>query len=650
VATSITSLERRFTPKGRDTGEATLPSLMLPRTGNEATDAAFARIKEHLEVREGRRGNQWERVVTQRDIAEVNTAIDALKEPKAAGPGEVVVSLGGGLTATMAVSAFEASIRGTRLYQDLRKSLDDPSRFDDLRAEVRDVLLRSLAEEAMRRGADISTTRQIIQNATSSIAMQINEVMASVGRAAAGVREVAFATAETNRAQAGKITQLEASLGNFYQDGAPGRVKLEEQMTATADAVEGLRGQWSIKIQAGNSIAGIGLSASDAGGEPESAFIIAAGKFAIVDPATYTGGLVTNPDEGHIPFGVDAHGIYMTRNVYLLGSMFVDTGGKTLIDGLRGSVNISAGTGAWSDTAARNAVWSALGNAGSPTNNNHLVIGDTVTMGSGTSTTARMWNGSAWVEQGVFINGNLIATGTISAPQINTNGLTIRDANGNIIFNAGAGLTLQGRLPGLGTMATANGAKIGSTVQFPDGTVMGTTDFVNALSKINSNNISTFMESAAIGNAYIGNAAVGTLNIAGGAVTSMRTSTGVGVNAIAPGESAVVGYIPWEYTANSTGCALIAMFDFRGLADGGAAALKLTLRMTTGAGTWNPVVQSVGESVISADGTWTRFVGVTGFANPTQNATFDMLLENMASSKIGVQVDRYQIMATGALR
>ena len=56
-------------------------------------------------------------------------------------------------------------------------------------------------------------------------------------------------------------------------------------------------------------------------------------------------------------------------------------------------------------------------------------------------------------------------------------------------------------------------------VHFPDGTVMNSVDFVNRLSRIGSSNISTFMDGAAITNAYIGNAEVSTLKIQGNAVT-----------------------------------------------------------------------------------------------------------------------------------
>lgn len=510
----------------RDTGPARLPGLgTVAPTGNASLDTWLRQATEVIEVRNGARGNPWERTVTVREFAAMAKEVDAVM------PGAKAMTdllSGKGLNsgeATRMIEAFTKAIKELQVYKDLIKRLDDPSRFDNLPAEIREELLRSIAEEAAKRGAAISRVETVLQDANRSLAYEVKMVTAAVERAQAGIREVQFATAEANFAQAGKITQLEASLGNYYQDGKPGRALLEEQMTATADRLAGLSAQYTLKVQAGKYVAGIGLAATEnPDGSGTSAFIVSAEKFAIVNPATYTGGLTNTPDPAHIPFGVDADGIYMNSNVYVKGQMRVDTGGKTLIDGLRGSVDVNGGTGSWSDTTARNAVWTYLGKAGTPTNNNHLVIGDTVAIGS----TVRQWNGSAWAAPGVVINGDMVVDGSIAAQKINTNGLDIRDDWGNVIFSAGVNLNMS-RVAGLGALASRDTAEITNSAATSMVTVNGvrlrTTDFVHALSKINSSNISTFMESAAIGNAYIGNAAVGTLNIKGDAVTVPAAAT-----------------------------------------------------------------------------------------------------------------------------
>jgi hypothetical protein len=154
---------------------------------------------------------------------------------------------------------------------------------------------------------------------------------------------------------------------------------------------------------------------------------------------------------------------------------------------------------------------------------------------------------------GVVINGNLLVDGSVAAQKIDTRGLTVRDANGNVILGSGTNLdwsfirnqpagiynsnitlnangTLSGAgggqvtLNGLGAgaLATKNDVRIGSEVKFPDGSTMQVGDFVSRLSKIGSNNISTFMESAAIGSAYIGNAAIGAAHIQDLAVNTFK--------------------------------------------------------------------------------------------------------------------------------
>lgn len=503
-----------------DTGAAKLPALKRVVTGDRALDDQLEAIRERLEVREGTRGNDGERVVTQRQLIPVAQATEHLQSQKQPGIGEMVFDLGAGLTATMAIKRFEDLIKATKLYQDLQKRLDDPSRFDDLPQTVKDELMRSLTEMAEQRGARITTVEKSINERFTSLVMRINTLTASVGQANSGIRETMYAYATQGMAQAGKITQLEASLGNYYQDGKPGRANLEEQMTVSADRIAGLRAQYTLKVQAGGALAGFGLAASEVDGVPESAFIIAANKFAIVDPATYTSGLSNTPDASHIPFGVDADGIYMNNNVYVKGLMRVDTSGKTLADGLRGSLMVNAGTGTWSDNKARQAIWEELGNSGTASNNNHLVIGDMVTIGTGTSAETRHWTGSSWEIPGVIINGDMMIDGSMSARAIDSNSLTIRDKYGNIVFGSGAGANWWTQMSQLATQdSVAITNSDSSTMVTVNGQKLKTTDFVNALSKINDSNISTFMANAAIGNAYIGNAAVQTLNIAGNSVT-----------------------------------------------------------------------------------------------------------------------------------
>ncbi|MFT2520795.1 hypothetical protein ACMWQB_31885, partial [Escherichia coli] len=59
------------------------------------------------------------------------------------------------------------------------------------------------------------------------------------------------------------VLQLQASLGNYYQDGKPGRAMLEQEMTVLAGYSEGLRAQYTLKVQAGGALAGYGIAAEE---------------------------------------------------------------------------------------------------------------------------------------------------------------------------------------------------------------------------------------------------------------------------------------------------------------------------------------------------------------------------------------------------
>lgn len=562
-------------PTVRDTGPAKMPGLaVLPPTGNAALDTWARQITETVQVRDGARGNPWERNVTVREFASAVKVVEKMVPIAEALLGK---SLDGGPMsgeASAMIDRFIKSIMDTKLYKDLMKRLDDPSRFDDLPAEIREILLSSIAEEARKRGADITRIEKKFQDANRSLAFTVDTVTAAVNDAAGGVREVRWAVAEANHMQAGFIRQVEASLGNYYQDGRPGRVLLEQQMYATADRVQGLAGQITFKIQAGGALAGFGLASSEnTAGAQTSAFIFSADKFAVVLP-TYApptrpvyerdadGNIVYEngqpkvaynqilaheipTNQGGVPFGIDQYGIYLNNNVYVRGNMRVEgTGGRTLIQGLRGSVIALQEVGSWSDTQARNMVWTRIGNFGSAGTNNHLVIGDMVTIG----TTTRYWSGAAWIDPGTVFRGDMIVDGTISASKINTHGLTIKNQAGQVVFSSGVSPNLPASfVGGLGPFATQDKIYIGADRGTGEGTnlsVNGTDvfldDFLSRFRKADKDNLVTYISHGAIGSAlideaaiqraHIGLAQIDTLRIGGKMVTVPKVFLGANVD------------------------------------------------------------------------------------------------------------------------
>ena len=128
--------------------------------------------------------------------------------------------------------------------------------------------------------------------------------------------------------------------------------------------------------------------------------------------------------------------------------------------GARGAGHYYVAGSSWSDVVAQAAC------PGGPVTN------DVVTISSGTFVMEKRWTGSAWVDNGVVINGKLIVPDSILASAIDTRGLVIRDAQGNIVVSAG------GLQPGFEAPGTKNSelapsiASAAGVVLIPNNTVV----------------------------------------------------------------------------------------------------------------------------------------------------------------------------------
>lgn len=408
---------------------ARLPAITIPQSVDPALRQTLEAIKERLEVRDGARGNPYERGLTVRDL--VDAGVD-------------VTLVGQRVTPKLAVRKSPSS-----------GGLGSES--GSLPASIEALIRKSLTAEASRLGAHIQRVEHRLQTESESQASVVQQLTAAIGQASAGVRQVSYANATANRSTAGMITQLAAAL-----DGT-GSATLQESMVVIADRTEGLRSQYMLKLGAGNAVTGISLLASeDPTGATESAFIVQADRFQVKT----VGGSKT-------PFGIDG------SNIYLDGTVRINAGGQTLqtlatnaavaaityigafasapatgtlkknnvyrnssngntyilsadagvwqlylekgaagapgTAGARGSITLYQ-TGAWSDAAANNAIFAVTGT--SPT------IGDTVTFSTSSSAVTRYWSGSAWVSPGAVIDGNLLVSGSVSSSAIGTNTLT----------------------------------------------------------------------------------------------------------------------------------------------------------------------------------------------------------------------------------
>jgi hypothetical protein len=130
-----------------------------------------------------------------------------------------------------------------------------------------------------------------------------------------------------------------------------------------------------------------------------------------------------------------------------------------------------------------------------------ITAGD-ISVGNYIQSTGFITGSSGWK-----IGGNGVAEfaaasirGQLTASQINSNGLSVKDTSGNIILNAGTGVFS-------GTTSASNVSGLGGFA---------------FISSITSANISTYIAGAAIGTAYISNAAITNALIVDAAITTAK--------------------------------------------------------------------------------------------------------------------------------
>lgn len=268
-----------------------LPALPRVSTGNTALDNWIQSVTEILQVREGARGDRLERVVTLRDLEDLG--LDTVKWSSGGNANltsGLLVQQSNGEYAVVSVEAFSGALRDTTIFRDLQLAIDRGGVDSGLPDEIKSILEADLAAEAAARGAAISRVERLIQTSTQSLASEVKTLTASVSGAVAAVRQTAFATASESSATAGLVDQLIVNL-----DGT-GSATATQSLTVIADRTTGLRAQKVLKMTAGNTVAGIGLLASeDPGGTSTSAFLVEAGQFGVMAAINFTNDGTTTP-------------------------------------------------------------------------------------------------------------------------------------------------------------------------------------------------------------------------------------------------------------------------------------------------------------------------------------------------------------------
>ena len=323
----------------------------------------------------------------------------------------------------------------------------------------------------------------------SALAQQINAVVAQSGTTAAAVQTETTVRANADSSNASLITSLTSTTG----DNAAA-VQTEASARAAADDV--IEAKYTVKVDVGGHVAGYGLIANANNGATVSEFGIRADQFFLAPPtiaqnsapasaARYVGMSWVDTDNN------DLHR-YWSGTAWVADSPslpFIVRTSPTTINGEAVPAGVYIRDGFIQNGTIVNAQ-----------------IGDAAI------DNAKIENINAGKINAGFIDAARIEAGSIDANMIDSRGLSIKDAAGNIILAAGSPLGLS-NVSGLGTLATANDITMssvtdaGTLATADDITMSSVTDAGGfaTLDTITAANVSTYIASAAIDNAQIGN-------------------------------------------------------------------------------------------------------------------------------------------------
>ncbi len=332
----------------------------------------------------------------------------------------------------------------------------------------------------------ITNEAVVRQTATEALAAQISTVSAALDGNAAAIQSEAVARADADGASAQAIEQVHARLDT----GDYAAVRLES--AASASRIAGLQAQYTVKIDLAGHVSGFGLSSeAPVDEQPTSRFGVRANQFFVAPPAYagptaptqnlyagyvwtdtsvtpsvtryYTGSTWTTTPPA-LPFVVQAtpttiNGVNVPAGVYIADA-YIANGtitnakiGNAAIDDAK-VANLSAskltagsiGVGDYIQSTgflSGNQGWRISGN-GNVEFNTALLRGALAVGGWIQST--NYWPGVAgWMvaADGAAEFDSAAIRGQLTASQIDTRGLTIKDANGNVIFGSGTALNLQ---------------------------------------------------------------------------------------------------------------------------------------------------------------------------------------------------------------
>lgn len=242
---------------------------------------------------------------------------------------------------------------------------------------------------------------------------------------------------------ASSITTLQSSLSGLTSS-------VQQEITTRASETGALFGQYSIKMDLDGYVSGFGLQSSlTTGGTPTSTFLMSVDKFAVAMPTSS----ITNWVASTTYSVSTIRGVAGNTTKVLICKQAGQSGTVTPdITGVVGTV-ITDNTAKW-QIASR--VPFSVMTASS------VVNGITVPAGTYIDG-AYITNASISSAQIGSIDAGTITTGLLVADRIDSRGLSIKDASGNVILAAGNALDFNTRFGSNTTGLPANNATVGAT-------------------------------------------------------------------------------------------------------------------------------------------------------------------------------------------
>ena len=364
-----------------------IPSI--PNVSEETVLQVVEALKNTLDVREGRIGDQLDKGVTFRDLVGLGLAQDKNQE--------VVQQSFTTNQITNNLPVYSMNYNFEQAY-DPTTDLTPPPQANELFAEktINTIFLswnipsyrnHSISQVWRSENDNIgdailigqSTTNQFVDNVVPDIEFYYwIRLVSEADIQGAYSLEPVSATAELDpkfiiSAIEGEIgnSSLNVELGNRINQLETDTQKILQQDLGSTIAQEtvireqvegGLLSQYTVKIDDNGAVSGFGLASQNVDGSVESAFIVRADRFAVVQPTSTSTTLTDTPASASIPFTVDSDGRTIIKSG-VIGSASISSAN---IENLS-TTKLTAGVGTASSFSGGKAQFTELYAGGTPT-------------------------------------------------------------------------------------------------------------------------------------------------------------------------------------------------------------------------------------------------------------------------------------------